>query len=290
MIRIIIIVLLLSSSCIISQTSENNELREVEELFNLTEDSSISSIEKLSYAERAKKIALEIENDTLIVESYRIIASIQYQLKNFNLFKKASKEYLNFSVSTNDSLNIARAYGYLGKFYFKASISDSSYFYYYNAEKIYKAIGNSKSAAFALSEIAIIQKNEKDFIGSEVTTVEAISLLEPINEYRKLSSLYNNLGIIYNELGQYDQAITYHEKALKFRETLDNDYLENTSINNIAVVYKNSKQYDKAKVSPLAKKMMEESNLSVDDLINGLRRISTKDVELVKNKYHDTNQ
>ena len=42
-------------------------------------------------------------------------------------------------------------------------------------------------------------------------------------------------------------------------------------------------QYDKAKVSPLAKKMMEEANLSVDDVINGLKRISSKEVELAKN-------
>ncbi|MBS2100063.1 2-oxoglutarate dehydrogenase complex dihydrolipoyllysine-residue succinyltransferase [Carboxylicivirga linearis] len=46
---------------------------------------------------------------------------------------------------------------------------------------------------------------------------------------------------------------------------------------------KTSTQYDKAKVSPLAKKMMEEANLSVDDVINGLKRISSKEVELAKN-------
>nr|WP_321451878.1 2-oxoglutarate dehydrogenase complex dihydrolipoyllysine-residue succinyltransferase [uncultured Carboxylicivirga sp.] len=42
-------------------------------------------------------------------------------------------------------------------------------------------------------------------------------------------------------------------------------------------------QYDKAKISPLAKKMMEEANLSVDDVINGLKRISSREVELAKN-------
>lgn len=40
--------------------------------------------------------------------------------------------------------------------------------------------------------------------------------------------------------------------------------------------------YPDAKVSPLARKMMDEAGLSVDEVINGLKRISTKEVELVK--------
>ncbi|WP_430820532.1 2-oxoglutarate dehydrogenase complex dihydrolipoyllysine-residue succinyltransferase [Carboxylicivirga caseinilyticus] len=48
-------------------------------------------------------------------------------------------------------------------------------------------------------------------------------------------------------------------------------------------VQEKTSQYEKAKVSPLAKKMMEEADLSVDDVINGLKRISSKEVELAKN-------
>lgn len=39
---------------------------------------------------------------------------------------------------------------------------------------------------------------------------------------------------------------------------------------------------DKVKVSPLAKKMMEDEGLSVDDIINGLKRIGTHEVDLAK--------
>ncbi|WP_430816831.1 2-oxoglutarate dehydrogenase complex dihydrolipoyllysine-residue succinyltransferase [Carboxylicivirga sp. RSCT41] len=41
--------------------------------------------------------------------------------------------------------------------------------------------------------------------------------------------------------------------------------------------------YPDAKVSPLARKLMEEADLDVDQVINGLKRLSTKEVELVKN-------
>ena len=40
--------------------------------------------------------------------------------------------------------------------------------------------------------------------------------------------------------------------------------------------------YPNAKVSPLAKKMMEEAGMTADQVINGLKRLSTKEVDLVK--------
>ncbi len=41
--------------------------------------------------------------------------------------------------------------------------------------------------------------------------------------------------------------------------------------------------YDKIKVTPLAKKVMEENDLSVEDVVNGLRRLRREDVEAVLN-------
>ncbi|WP_244828660.1 2-oxoglutarate dehydrogenase complex dihydrolipoyllysine-residue succinyltransferase [Carboxylicivirga sediminis] len=44
-----------------------------------------------------------------------------------------------------------------------------------------------------------------------------------------------------------------------------------------------STNYPNAKASPLAKKQMEAAGLDIDQVINGLKRLSTKEVELVKN-------
>lgn len=42
-----------------------------------------------------------------------------------------------------------------------------------------------------------------------------------------------------------------------------------------------SSEHDKVKVSPVAKKLMQENNLNVDDIINGLKRIGKSEVEQV---------
>ena len=231
--------------------SQNRKLSEIDSISYLIEkagDKSLSSIEKLSFAESAKRLSERINNDTLKNQALRYIALNQFRLKNYNLLKKASQEFLEHSIEIKDSTNIAKANVYLGQFYAMASASDSAYFYYYNAEKVYRAIKNDLDLGKILLKIAIIQKNEKDFIGSEVSTIEAISLLESLDQKDILSSLYNNLGIIYNELSDYDEAVKYHEISLEIKKSFgerDNSK-EEQSYNNIGVVYKNAKQYDKA--------------------------------------------
>lgn len=44
-----------------------------------------------------------------------------------------------------------------------------------------------------------------------------------------------------------------------------------------------SKEFDKVKITPVAKEIMKQENLSFDDVINGLKRISKKEIELIKN-------
>ena len=85
--------------------------------------------------------------------------------------------------------------------------------------KIYRALKDNYNTASTLLGIAIIQKNEKDFIGSEVTSVEGITLLDSLpdtqNNIRKKAFLFNNLGIVFDELEQYEDALDYHNKSLE---------------------------------------------------------------------------
>jgi len=246
--RIICLLLIFNVFNVISQDNNLKALDSISYLLNKAQDNSISKIERLSYAETAKRLSKKNDNDSLLNQSLQHVARNQYYLKNYFHFKKASQDYLKHSIKIKDSLNIATANVYVGKFYLKASKSDSAYFYFYRAEKIYKTLKNDIELAKVLYSIAIIQKNEKDFIGSEVTTIEAISLIEPLGDLEMMSNLYNNLGIIYNNLGQFNQAITYHEKALELRKKnkLNDNYFFNLSKNNVGVVYKNANQYDKA--------------------------------------------
>ena len=150
---------------------------------------------------------------------------------------------------TNDSLSIAKAHFNIAQLYRFNFLGDSAYYHYLKAEKIFKNLENSFELAQTLYGIAVVQKNEKDFTGSEVTSIEALSLLDNLkqtNEVKRIKSyIYNNLGLLFGELGQFEESISYHKTAIKIKEDYDslNSYNINVSKNNLALSYKKFKDY-----------------------------------------------
>ena len=188
------------------------------------------------------------------------------QNDNLLVIDSIKKSYIN--GKTRDSILIAKANYNIAEIYRKTTpLTDSAYYYYNNAEKLYKKLNDKFNTAKVLYGIAVIQKNEKDFIGSEVTSIEAISLLESlersnsVNQY--ISYIYNNLGIVFDELERYDESVKYYNKSLKLKRSLKGDFknsIDNT-LNNLAESHKRAGQYD------LAIGYYKEL-LKIEDLIN----------------------
>ncbi|GAA3597091.1 tetratricopeptide repeat protein [Flavivirga amylovorans] len=156
--------------------------------------------------------------------------------------------YINSKIK--DSLLIANAHYKIGELYrYSFSGGDSAYYHYYKAEKIFKNLNNDYKTALALYGIAVIQKDEKDFTGSEITSIEAISLLDKVrttnNSKKYKSFLFNNLGLVFDQLEQYEESISYHIKALNIKNNLkgNNESTIDNSKNNLALAYKNKGEY-----------------------------------------------
>lgn len=160
---------------------------------------------------------------------------------------------VNFLNSKNsDSLSVANAHYNIGELYRYSVNADSSYYHYNKAQKIYKSLNNDFKLALTLYGIAVIQKNEKDFTGSELTSIEAISLLDKLDQTETVlkykSNIYNNLGLVFGQLEQYETSIDYYIKSIEIEASLPNQskISKYISFNNLALTYKNSKQYDLA--------------------------------------------
>jgi len=171
---------------------------------------------------------------------------------NNNLRKIDSIQRSVLKSSIQDSITIANANYQIGELYRYAFFADSAYTYYHKAEKIFRSLGDTYQTALTLYGIAVIQKNEKDFTGSEVSSIEALSLLDELeesNDVRKYKAyIYNNLGLVFGQLEQYDESISYYLKAITLKEKLegDNKVTINSSKNNLALSYKNAGMYDLA--------------------------------------------
>tara|TARA_R110002096_G_scaffold431902_1_gene647757 strand:+ start:2874 stop:4706 length:1833 start_codon:yes stop_codon:yes gene_type:complete len=151
-----------------------------------------------------------------------------------------------------DSIVYANANFNIGFLYRKSFIGDSAYYYYQKAEKIYRNRNADFNLAETLYGIAVIQKNGKDLIASELSSIEAITILENLsnkNEVIKLkSSLYNNLGLVFGELELFDESFKYYKESLSLTRQLEGDNQVNIIgiLNNLALSYKKAREFNLA--------------------------------------------
>ncbi len=160
----------------------------------------------------------------------------------------------SINKKNEDSTGIARVNYNIAEIYRKTTpLTDSAYFYYNKAGKFYKKLNDKLNTARVMYGIAVIQKNEKDFIGSEVTSIEAITLLKSLqksdNVNKYISFIYNNLGIVSDELERYQESVKYYNKSIELKRNLKGDYktsIENT-LNNLAESHKRAGEFELAK-------------------------------------------
>ena len=197
---------------------------------------------------KAFKFAEQINSDSLKNNYYKRISYQFYKLGDTSNFLNVNNKGVELSEKINDSTTLAILLWDAATYYRDKQLKNKeAYERYFKAKSIFEDLGNDYNAAKMLLNMAIIQTNVRDYIGSENTTITAINKFEPLGKQQYLYSCYNNIGIINNELEEYQDALYYHRKALKTLDRFESDpTLKAVSLNNIGVVYKNKGSYDDA--------------------------------------------
>lgn len=215
----------------------------------------LKALDLFELNERSNNDGLQLTNISLAF--YRLNDSIN--------FRKLNRKAILISAELNDSLNLANNYWDLGNFYSKNGIKDSAFLSFSSAQKIYQHINDDFYSARMLLNMAIMQSDVRDYTGSEITTMEAIKIFKPLNEYRHLYRAYNNLGVNFNELGEYDKSLIHHNKALDFQDKIEsaNTFKEST-LNNIGVSYEMQTQFETA--IEYYNRAFENPNLKIENI------------------------
>lgn len=166
------------------------------------------------------------------------------------------------SLKTKNNYYIGKSYSILGYLSLIKNQEDSAYFYLNQAKEAFLKINDSVNLAKALTNIAIIQSNQGDYFGSDITAIEALKYLE-YYEVDFFSSIYNNLAI--SSYSQYDheEAIYWYYKAI---ESVTDSLNKKVYINNIAVSNRYLEKYN-------------ESILILNNLINDSIVIQNADLK-----------
>lgn len=246
---IIFVLILIVSGCNLVKDEEQIREQEIILLFDRSNDVNISG-------ERRK-----LMTDTLLdlipadMTSYHSrsrlfkVANRYYNLREFLQFKKVSQRILNECLQVNDTVNLGKAYSYMGDYYQVIQHSDSALFYYYNAKKFFLNTKRREEVAEVLLQIAILKINENDWRGAENHAIESLTIFKEAKNSLKISSVYNILGAISHNLDDHILAISMYQRAIaEFSENKDNKHMCQLEIikHNLATVYLEQGNYEVA--------------------------------------------
>lgn len=197
---------------------------------------------------KAQVFVNQLENDTTRNNYLKKFAVEYYRIKDTLAFLEISNDAIALSEKLKDSVGLARLYWDLGLYYqYQRFNSAKAYEHYFQAQKLYEELGEDLNSGKMLLNMAIIQTNVNDFIGSENTSVSALNKFEPLDAHKFLYSVYNNIGIVNNNLKDYDKAKYYYQKALESIEKIGGDAAYNSvCLNNLGVVLKDEQNYNEA--------------------------------------------
>lgn len=241
---------ILLTNNLISQN--NNKLYDsIDYLITLYKDNSIDAHEKLKYSLIADKLANATKNDSIILKVKRDLSYNYLLNSDFETFMDISLENLKLANTLNDSLASAHINKNLGWYYNQIAEDNTlAYKHFIRALKYFDHKKIIKEKAEVLYGIAVIQDNEKDYLGSEINAIEALKLFNKLDYADVISDRYRALnllgGVSYN-LENYEKSIEYHKNALELVEDIqDSHYLYLESQNNLALPYRAKKNFEKS--------------------------------------------
>lgn len=241
--------------------SQDSKIKKDSILYYLNNSNGQSMLKNLK---KAVYLAKEIKHDSLIRETNIKYGLQSYFNKNISELDISQQNLQELYLRTKDSFALAKVYHYKALSYLLNYKKDSALYYYVESKNISALVKDSLEVGRRLLSMANIQREGKDYLGSEISSIEGLSYLEPIKDQKYTGGLYNNLGIILKSTQQYEEARVYFNKAKEKHEKNPSKSRKDIGVlfvfNNIGNTYVGQKDYDKAIF--FFKKGLEFENIS----------------------------
>ncbi|MFV5697800.1 ATP-binding protein [Flavobacterium sp. ZT3R17] len=193
------------------------------------------------------------DNNSIVRETYLKVATEYYNINNLEKSLSSSLRALKLSKQVNDSVRIPKALYYVGDCY-QNSKRDSAYFYYLQAEKLYYKIHDYDQLGRMLFNKAYVLFYDGNYVECEVEISKALQYFKKSSNHRFIYPSNTLMGNCLEKLVKYDEALRYHELALRDLEIMksqgeDKDVIANynlISVINICNLYDLKKEFSKS--------------------------------------------
>lgn len=173
-----------------------------------------------------------------------IYKKVNYFSKNRDINKALifSRKLLNVASINNNEKQKAISYFKIAEYQRKLNFKDSAFYYYNKSKDLYHQQNDSIQLGRILFQVAIIESKFGSFSKSDSTAVQSLKYLNG-RRTNTIASIYNSLAINSKRRFLYRDAITNYNKALNISK---NQKSKIKYKNNIAIVYKELKEYPKS--------------------------------------------
>ena len=253
-------------ACTFNKEQQGNDGKLISNLLNKANNEHIDSKSRLIFTQKALSKLLLQPNDTATRHKLFLVSFRFYNLNDLENYKKVTRIIIKKTQKAKDDKFAALALSNMGDYFARKFVTDSAYYFYFKSQKIYTKLKDKQSIAKCLLNKAILQFNEKDFVGSEKSCFDALRNLRNIENDELKFEANNVLGIIYTELNEFDKALEHNAFAQKI---VDNGNMlalyhnKSTSLNNLGMVYQNQNQ--DAKAGAFFRQAMQAKNLHRDN-------------------------
>lgn len=232
--------ILISLKCY-SQSYKTNEL------LIKSKNKSISIENRILFLKEAFSLNENEINDSIRNSLNLDIAYQSFSLKDTSFFKKVNTIAFHYSEKTMDILGLARSHYFFGLYYLKLEERNNAFYHFNLAKDNYDKLDLENMVGSMYYNMSLIQKDVKDYSGSEITIFKAIPIFKKLDKNENLFYSYNLLGVIYKNLNEFEKAIVYHKKALEYAENFEDKFrLKKISLNNLGVSYRAKGDYIKS--------------------------------------------
>jgi signal transduction histidine kinase len=230
----------------------------------------------------SKSISNNPINRDLLID----LSSQYYYLNNYEKSIDVIKSSLKLSLSSKDTLRIAKSYYYLGDS-FENLQRDSAYYYYQKAEQQYRFLNDEEMVSRMLFNKSYLLFFDGNYIESEIILSDALLKLKNEDSNKLKFDCYNLLASNFEKLEEYNEALQYYllaQDVLNGLENEENDFDINNNYKvslsvNIASVNEKQFQYNKAEKeleSILTKDLKEKWPKDYATVIGNLGYVKTK--------------
>ena len=224
------------------KSSNNSTQDSISVFMNAMRNNDLDFNFRLDQANKAFQNIKNKESDARIEEILTFKIYLFGNLKQLDSAIHTNKELLQLNIKKNDSVAIGSNYYRLAYYYFQDDKKDSAFIANKLSYEIYLKFGDSVKIGENLAQMAIIQSDLGDFIGSDNTAIQALKYLDENNLIYK-SAIYNCIAISAKKRKDYKEAIYWYNKAI---QNSTKDSFKAVRSSNLAVTYRHLKEYDKS--------------------------------------------